>query len=53
VTRVASVDASSTVKAGIYLPGRGGVQIEDDVLATEDGAETLTTFTRELVSIPR
>jgi Xaa-Pro dipeptidase len=42
-----------TVEPDIYLPGRGGVRIEDDVLVTEDGAETLTTFTRELVSVPR
>ena len=42
-----------TVEPGIYLPGRGGVRIEDDVLATHDGAETLTTFTRELVRLPR
>jgi len=42
-----------TVEPGVYLPGRGGVRIEDDVLVTEDGVETLTTFTREVVSIPR
>lgn len=40
-----------TVEPGIYLPGRGGVRIEDDVLVTEDSTETLTAFTRELVML--
>jgi Xaa-Pro dipeptidase len=40
-----------TVEPGIYLPERGGARIEDDVLVTEDGTETLTTFTRELVTL--
>lgn len=37
-----------TVEPGIYLPGRNGVRIEDDVLVTADGAESLSTMTREI-----
>lgn len=38
-----------TNEPGIYLPGMGGVRIEDDMLVTENGIKRLTHSEKELI----
>ena len=38
-----------TVEPGVYLPGVGGVRIEDTLVVTEDAADALTEFPKQLV----
>jgi Xaa-Pro aminopeptidase len=40
-----------TVEPGVYLPGRGGVRIEDLVVVADDGHEVLSGTTKQLVTI--
>lgn len=40
-----------TIEPGAYLPGLGGVRIEDDVHLVPGGAELLTGFPRELIEL--
>jgi len=40
-----------TVEPGVYIPGWGGVRIEDTVLVTKEGCEILTDFTKSLDSM--
>ena len=40
-----------TVEPGIYLPGEGGVRIEDDVVVTKDSCRALTTSPKDLLEV--
>ncbi|MFZ0248800.1 MAG: Xaa-Pro peptidase family protein [Acidimicrobiales bacterium] len=37
-----------TVEPGVYVPGHGGVRVEDTLVVTEDGARPLTRFTKDI-----
>src|SRR5262249_6838309 len=56
VLRPESVDVLAvgnvvSVEPGIYVPGLGGVRIEDLVVVTDNGAERLTRFGKELTTV--
>ncbi|WP_219413608.1 aminopeptidase P family protein [Pseudonocardia nigra] len=40
-----------TVEPGVYLPGRGGVRIEDTLIVRDGGPELLTCTTKELLEV--
>ena len=40
-----------TIEPGIYLPGIGGVRIEDLAVLRADGVEVLTSFPKDLITV--
>jgi len=40
-----------TIEPGVYIPGYGGVRIEDDVLLTPTGCRVLTRSPKELITL--
>ncbi|HEY8726811.1 MAG TPA: Xaa-Pro peptidase family protein [Gaiellaceae bacterium] len=40
-----------TVEPGIYLEGRAGIRIEDNVVITDDGVQNFTGFRKDLITV--
>jgi Xaa-Pro aminopeptidase len=40
-----------TIEPGVYVPGRLGVRIEDLAVVTEEGAEVLSSVTKDLITV--
>ena len=40
-----------TVEPGVYVPGLGGVRIEDDIVVRKDGPEILTGASRDIIVV--
>jgi len=49
--RVLAPGMTFTVEPGIYLPGLGGVRIEDNIVITHSGAESLSNLVRDLIVV--
>ncbi|HEY3369109.1 MAG TPA: Xaa-Pro peptidase family protein [Symbiobacteriaceae bacterium] len=47
--RPLEVGNTFTIEPGIYIPGLGGVRIEDDIVLEPGGARTLTQYPRDLL----
>jgi Xaa-Pro aminopeptidase len=50
-TDTLEVGHSITIEPGIYLPGLGGVRIEDMAIVREDGVDVLTSFRKDLIEV--
>jgi Xaa-Pro aminopeptidase len=50
-TDTLEVGHAVTIEPGIYLPGLGGVRIEDMAIVREDGVDLLTSFRKDLIEV--
>lgn len=50
-TELLQTGMAFTIEPGIYVPDFGGVRIEDDMIITETGARSLSTFERALMVV--
>jgi Xaa-Pro aminopeptidase len=51
-TLVLEAGMTFTIEPGVYIPGWGGIRVEDDLVVEVAGARLLTTAPRELFVIP-
>jgi Xaa-Pro dipeptidase len=49
--QIAATGMCFTIEPGIYLPGRGGVRIEDNVSISSEGVEIFSDMPRELIHL--
>ncbi|TDA40245.1 MAG: hypothetical protein DSO08_00115 [Candidatus Methanomethylicota archaeon] len=40
-----------TIEPGVYIPGTGGVRIEDMVVIMKGGSRNLTNFSKQIIEI--
>jgi Xaa-Pro dipeptidase len=47
--QVLSPGMTFSIEPGIYIPGKIGIRVENCVVVTENGCESLTKFPRDLM----
>ena len=50
-SRIVHENSVITIEPGMYIPGSGGIRIEDMGIIRKDGIEILTNFTKELIEL--